>query len=364
LGIHTVRNHRKAWSTARAQVLIRLRDLITCQRFELIGTFLHIVSQFEEEESKDDRLRKLLPLIAHIKNKCSDYYQPLQQLSVDERMVKSKARSHLIQYMRNKPTKWGFKLWVVADPSGYTLDFNVYTGKESDGKREHGLAYDVVMKLIGPFCFQGYHVYIDNFYTSAKLLNDLYQFGIYATGTFRADRVVIPSEVKIMKEILSGRGILRGTGYYWRPAISDDSQSQLQELPTQQQRAAEQLRGYYLRSGDDDEVLIESGCKPSPVVYTVWKDARAVCVMSSAFPGHAEGTVLRKKVDSKTGDIEQSDIDIPLVVQMYNKYMGGVDKSDQYLAYHNVLRKTLRYWKTLFYHMVDVAAVNAYLLYN
>ena len=45
--------------------------------------------------------------------------------------------------------------------------------------------------------------------------------------------------------------------YYWRPAISDDSQSQLQELPTQQQQAAEQLRGYYLRSGDDDEVLIE-----------------------------------------------------------------------------------------------------------
>ena len=38
-------------------------------------------------------------------------------------------------------------------PSGYTLDFNVYTGKESEGKQEHGLAYDVVMKLIGPFRF-------------------------------------------------------------------------------------------------------------------------------------------------------------------------------------------------------------------
>jgi len=335
--------------------------LLTCQRFELIGTFLHVVSKVEEEEMNGNRLRKLLPLIMHIKNKCLEYYQPLQQLSVDERMVKSKARSHLIQYMRNKPTKWGFKLWVIADPSGYTLDFNVYTGKESEDKREHGLAYDVVIKLIGPFCFQGYHLYIDNFYTSAKLLDDLYQFGIYATGTFRADRVVIPSDVKIIKAFLSGRGVVRGMGYYWRPAISDESQIQLQGSQTLQ--PAERYRSYYLRR-DDDEVLIESASKPSPTVYTVWKDARAVCVMSSAFPGHAEGTVSRKKVDSKTGTIEQTDIDVPIVVQMYNKYMGGVDKSDQYLAYHNVLRKTVRYWKTLFYHLVDVAAVNAYLLYN
>ena len=130
LGIHSVRNHRKAWSTARAQVLIRLRDLLTCQRFELIGTFLPVVTKQEEEEVKEDRLRKLLPLINYIKSKCFEFYQPVQQLAVDEWMVKSKARSHLIQFMRNKPVKWGFKLWVIANPSGYTLDFNVYTGKD------------------------------------------------------------------------------------------------------------------------------------------------------------------------------------------------------------------------------------------
>ena len=185
-----------AWSTARAQVLIRLRDLLTCQRFELIGTFLHLVTKQEEDEVKHDRLRKLLPLINYIKSKCFEYYQPIKQLSVDERMVKSKARSHLIQYMRNKPVKWGFKLWVIADPSGYTLDFNVYTGKDGSGKSDHGLGYDVVMKLVAPFCFQGYHLYIDNFYTSQKLLDDLYQCGIYTTGTFRIDRKDVPSDVK------------------------------------------------------------------------------------------------------------------------------------------------------------------------
>ena len=52
------------------------------------------------------------------------------------------------------------------------------------------------------------------------------------------------------------------------------------------------------------------------------------------------------------------------VVKAYNKYMGGVDKSDQYLSYHSILRKTVRYWKTPFYHLVDLCVVNAFILYN
>ena len=62
LGIYSVRNNRKAWSHQKAQLLIYLHDLISCQRFELIGTFLHAVTPEEEEEMKGDRLRKLLPV--------------------------------------------------------------------------------------------------------------------------------------------------------------------------------------------------------------------------------------------------------------------------------------------------------------
>lgn len=73
---------------------------------------------------KEIRLRKLLPLVEHMKDRCLELYQPVHELSIDEWMVKSKAQSHMIQYMKNKPTKWGFKLWVIADPSGFTCDFN------------------------------------------------------------------------------------------------------------------------------------------------------------------------------------------------------------------------------------------------
>ena len=118
-----MRNHRKAWSKAKAQVLVRLHDLLTCQRFELIGAFLHLVTPEEEASFGNNRLRKLIPFIDPMKAKCLQLYQPVMHLSVDERMVKSKSRSHLVQYMRNKPVKWGFKLWVISDPTGYTLDF-------------------------------------------------------------------------------------------------------------------------------------------------------------------------------------------------------------------------------------------------
>ena len=59
LGIHGVRSHRKAWSEARAQVMIRLNDLMTCQRFELTGCFLNVITMEEESAMESDPLRGL-----------------------------------------------------------------------------------------------------------------------------------------------------------------------------------------------------------------------------------------------------------------------------------------------------------------
>ena len=90
LGIHGVKNRRKAWNMAKAQVLVRLQDLLTCQRFELIGVFLHVVTPEEEVALGDKRLRKPLPFTDMIKKRCLEYYQPTKHLCIDERMVKSK----------------------------------------------------------------------------------------------------------------------------------------------------------------------------------------------------------------------------------------------------------------------------------
>ena len=106
--------------------------------------------------------------------------------------------------------------------------------------------------------------------------------------------------------------------------------------------------GYYIREG--------------ALVYVCWRDKCTVTTMSAALPGHGEEYVERR-VKCKEG-VTHIQILCPGVIQEYNKYMGGVDKSDQYMAYHNVLRRTVRFWKTSFYRPIDIALVNAFILYN
>lgn len=102
---------------------------------------------------------------------CALYYQPLRELSVDERGVESKARSHFRQYVRNKPTKWGFKYWVLTDPTGYTLDFNLYCGVHRTAAiSEQRLSYDVVTNLMQMYQQQGCYLFMDSSYTSPALV--------------------------------------------------------------------------------------------------------------------------------------------------------------------------------------------------
>jgi len=70
--------------------------------------------------------------------------------------MKSKACFSFKQYIKNKPTKWGFKLWCLCDSqTGYTVNFAVYRGKEGESLSSNGLSYDVVVRLATPFLKPG-----------------------------------------------------------------------------------------------------------------------------------------------------------------------------------------------------------------
>ena len=122
-------------------------------RFKQFGCFLKI-SNYKTED-KDDKLAKVRFLHDYVRRKSMKLYQPSRNISIDERMVRNKGRYSFRQYIKDKPTKWGMKIWVLAESTtGYTYDYEVYTGR-SNVKSVTGLGYDVVMKLCKSFLWTG-----------------------------------------------------------------------------------------------------------------------------------------------------------------------------------------------------------------
>ena len=100
------------------------------------------------------------------------------------------------------------------------------------------------------------------------------------------------------------------------------------------------------------------------MTYCVWHDTKTVVLASTAYPGHSKETVQRRMKDPATNQSTVMSVPCPDMLIKYNKSMEGVDKSDQFISYHKVTRKTAKYWKTCFYHLIDVAIVNSHILYN
>ena len=305
LGYRKIPRPRLLWSPISLCFDPLVSQVLSRNKFESLLTFLHLVHEDTEKKLKEegDKLHKVRPLYDYLSKRCEELYQPHREVSIDERMVRSKARFSFRQYIRNKPTKWGFKLWCMCDShNGYTCAFSVYRGKHGEVRSENGLGYDVVMSLIKPYYLQGYSLYLDNFY---HIFLDPKRKGV-------------PSEISSLKKNLAKSNVLRGEGAY----IRDDVCS-----------------------------------------YSVWKDTKCVAVMSSEYPGHSETTVVRN-VKNKDGKNEKKDVPIPSAIYNYNRFMNGVDRSDQLINYYNVLRQTKKYWKTLFFHFIDIAVVNAYIIYK
>ena len=90
-------------------------------------------------------------------------------------------------------------MWVKAESlTGYVSRLQVYTGRERKADQgERGLAARVVNELFAPYENKGYHLCVDNFYTSPALFESFYERQIYACGTLRRGRKGFPVDIKI-----------------------------------------------------------------------------------------------------------------------------------------------------------------------
>ena len=54
----------------------------------------------------------------------------------------------------------------------------------------------------------------------------------------------------------------------------------------------------------------------------------------------------------------------PVALIEYNRWMRGVDKSNQYVSYYHTSHKAVKWWKALFISLVETSITNAHLLYK
>jgi len=254
----------------------------TRTRFQALLSFLHVVDHTAEQPL--DKLRKVRYIYDKFLEISRELYQPHQSISIDERMVKSKARFSFKQYIKNKPVKFGVKMFALCDSTtSYMSNFKIYTGRSVEGQADVGLAHKTVIDLMAPYSKQGYHLYTDNFYTSPGLYTDLSDnHGTRACGTCQANRKGCAPQLKNVKQ-------------YHKTAVRGDMR--------------------YVRFGELAQIQ--------------WKDKRTVTVLSNLHSASAFVNEQRKVKEN--GQIIDTVVKKPDMIQRYNMAMGGVDKFEEIL---------------------------------
>lgn len=86
---------------------------------------------------------------------------------------------------------------------------------------------------------------------------------------------------------------------------------------------------------------------------------KAVTVMSTTTQPSETGTVLRRQRNGS-----RIPVSCPGAIIFYNLWMGGVDRGDQLRGYYHCRVKSRKFYKYIFYFLLDVTITNAFVLYK
>ncbi|XP_047100538.1 piggyBac transposable element-derived protein 4-like [Schistocerca piceifrons] len=132
MGIKRMPAYRDYWSSAPELHDRYIASLMAVNRFGWLLRNIHLNDNTLHPEKGHpgyDKLYKLRPVIKILSESFSKCYQPSKHLAIDESMIKFKGRNSMKQYMRDKPIKRGYKVWMLCDKTSYNLKFDIYTGK-------------------------------------------------------------------------------------------------------------------------------------------------------------------------------------------------------------------------------------------
>ena len=95
-------------------------------------------------------------------------YQSAREDSIDESMIKSQGRTPGHHFIRNKPICFGQKVYMLAEAkTGYVINIDLAQAVNTVPAGQKIVT--TVMNICAPYHDLGYHLYMDNWYTSFGL---------------------------------------------------------------------------------------------------------------------------------------------------------------------------------------------------
>ena len=291
-------------------------------RFTAILANLHVTDDSNNPKfgsAGHDALAKLRPFLTMCEDNFKFTYRPHRDLSMDESCCPWKGRLRFKVYNPRKPARFHIKIFQMCEAtSGYILGFSVYTGKNSC--TDDTICVDpqcttttkVVMSLANQcqLLDKGHRIYFDNYYSSPELLEELLHRNTSSCGTVRSNRKRLPAGVT--------KANLKPGESCFRRSVANDGE-------------------------------------PGSILALKWCDKRAVYMISTCHAATEQWTGKNNRTDG-------TPIYKPSVIVDYISKMGGVDLSDQLLTYYSFLRKSCKWWRKLFVHLLNMLILNAYIL--
>lgn len=261
--------------------------------------------RFDEKQTRQARLRNdKFALFSDVWNRfianSQKCYKPSPFLTIDEQLFPTKVRCKFLQYMANKPDKFGIKFFLLANvDKPYVFNGFPYLGADDTRPANILLSQHVVMQLLTPYFGSGYNITLDNFFTSKKIAEACLEKNITIIGTIRGNRKELPSN---LSQISNAKALYSTVAY---------------------------------RS--ENCLLTSYKCKRNKSVYLL-----------STYHSELDYLTSKKK---------------PSTVTDYNATKYGVDVIDQ-MAKHFTCKFKCRRWPVqTFCNVLDLSAINAYTLF-
>ena len=150
-------------------------------RYQNLLKFLHFNNNATWPSHSKDKLYKMRPIHNKVVANWCARHNPGEQISVDKGMLKWRGQLSLGVYNKSKPIKYGIKAYILDDSnSGYCWNMDIYYGQ---GKPLR----DTVFDLPADTCLHLWHsLYMDNFYNSVELSEELLALRVHTVGMLRS----------------------------------------------------------------------------------------------------------------------------------------------------------------------------------